>query len=375
MRSKIRFIANIAPLAITICAVGCHKTYTNTLQPSEPIRSEQLRDTDVVPHAQGPMVAGRNYLYCATFQLAWNRLQNAVLKEPVHLSGAPPMAEALVFGSKLADDILPPGSYLVKAGLVKDGVVRITREEMKERFPNSGIQLPSDLDEQAAVTIAYLRCSFKFREAFDLLDEPLVFRSKNGSAKVASFGVRCVRSTSDHDKALAKQVTVLARANDEDFILRLNTTSDDDELILARVVPAGTLSATLAAVAERIKRHDGLDRGDPTELLSLESLIIPIIDLDIWRSYSELQKRSITDSRGSKIVLAVAEQGIRFRLDEKGARLESSAHTVLTSTAREQPAKYILNKPFLVMLKRRSCDQPYFACWVETPELLKVVGE
>jgi len=106
-----------------------------------------------------------------------------------------------------------------------------------------------------------------------------------------------------------------------------------------------------------------------------ESLVVPIIDLNVQRRYAELEGRFLTNPKWSKIYLAVAEQGIRFRLDENGARLESTADQRWTSKVREKPAQYIFDKPFLLYLKRKSSDQPYLAMWIETPELLKEMGK
>jgi hypothetical protein len=83
-----------------------------------------------------------------------------------------------------------------------------------------------------------------------------------------------------------------------------------------------------------------------------------------------LESRFLTNPKWSKIFLAVAEQGIRFRLDENGARLESTAYVGWKCTARVKPAQYVFDKPFLLCLKRKSCDQPYLAFWIETPELM-----
>jgi hypothetical protein len=373
MYSSRLFVA-LAVMVVLLVAVGCRKEATERLPPSEPISADQLRETDVLPHLEGPITAGRNYLYCATFQLAWNQLQETVFKEPPHLSGTPPMAEALLGGSTLTKDILPPNSYLVRAGLVKDGVVGKIQGEMDRRFPKVVVQLPDHCEDQWAIAYAYLQCALKFHEAFDRLEEPLVFQSKNGPVKVACFGVRCLGSK-DRDIALEKQVSILAHASDDDFILRLNTTSEDDELILAKVKPEGTFAATLTAVRERIKRRDGLHDAFDSMFMARESLVIPIIDTNILRRYSELEGRSLTNRQWSNIILAVAMQGIRFRLDENGAKLESTSLVEATSTSRSQPAQYIFDKPFLVMLKRKSSDQPYLAVWVETSELLKEMGK
>ncbi len=375
MPGRIRWLPLVVSLALLANVSGCRQDSTELLPPSKPISAEQLRETDVLPHLEGSVTAGRNYVYCATFQLAWNQSQDKIFGEPIRLAGSPPIVKDLLRGGKLTEDILPPGSYLVRAGLVKDGVVGKIREEMAHRFPDATLHLPDHLEDQWAIAYAYLQRALKFHEAFDRLKEPLVFRSKHSPVKVACFGVRNLEELSDRDRALAQQVTVLAYAGDDDFVLRLNTISEDDEMILAKVKPKETLGATLAAVRERINRRDGVREDNPTKLKREESLVVPIVDLNVNHRYTELEGRFLTNPKWSTIYLAIAEQGIRFRLDENGARLESTALVVTQSLAGQKPAQYIFDKPFLLYLKRKSSDQPYLAMWIETPELLKAVGK
>ena len=70
------------------------------------------------------------------------------------------------------------------------------------------------------------------------------------------------------------------------------------------------------------------------------------------------------------IVLAV--QNIRFRLDEHGAILKSEAADGEEVRVRKpkKPRQFIFDKPFLILLERKDAAQPYFALWVDNPELL-----
>ena len=189
MPCRTRWLALVIPLVLLVNAVGCRQDSTEPLPPSKPISAEQLRQTDVLPHLEGSITAGRNYVYCATFQLAWNQSQDKIFGEPIRLAGSPPMAKDLLLGGKLTEAILPPGSYLVRAGLVKDGVVDKIREELERRFPNATLHAPDHMEDQWAIAYAYLERTLSFREAFDRLKEPLVFQSKHGPVKVACFGV------------------------------------------------------------------------------------------------------------------------------------------------------------------------------------------
>ncbi len=173
----------------SLAVLGACRRDAGGIAPSELIPAEQLSETEVVPHLEGPIAAGKNYVYCATFQLAWNQFQDEILGEPASLSGSSSMVQGLLHGKQLSTDILPPGSYLIKAGWAKDGVVDQIRGEMRRRFPHSTLEMPSGSDPHAAVAYAYLVRQLAFREAFDRLAEPVKFQCTTGTVPVASFGV------------------------------------------------------------------------------------------------------------------------------------------------------------------------------------------
>jgi hypothetical protein len=64
---------------------------------------------------------------------------------------------------------------------------------------------------------------------------------------VASFGIE--KATLRNP--LITQVTVHDYENDDDFIIELETKSESDELILAKVEPSRTLAATIQSVQQR----------------------------------------------------------------------------------------------------------------------------
>ena len=61
MHDRMRWLAVLTALAVV---VGCRKNEAS-LPPSEPIAADKLRETDVLPHLEGAVVPGRNYLDCA----------------------------------------------------------------------------------------------------------------------------------------------------------------------------------------------------------------------------------------------------------------------------------------------------------------------
>ena len=59
---------------------------------------------------------------------------------------------------------------------------------------------------------------------------------------------------------------------------------------------------------------------------------------------------------------------IRFKLNEKGSILKSEAR--LKDKLGRRPLAIIFNKPFLIYLKQKDAQYPYFAMWVDNSELL-----
>lgn len=69
--------------------------------------------------------------------------------------------------------------------------------------------------------------------------------------------------------------------------------------------------------------------------------------------------------------IGACQQTIRFRLDECGAVLKSEAAAATKSAeALDEPRQFVFDRPFLILLERREAANPYFALWVDNPELL-----
>ena len=75
--------------------------------------------------------------------------------------------------------------------------------------------------------------------------------------------------------------------------------------------------------------------------------------------------------------LVWALQAIRFRLDRSGAELRSEALLPAAPGVKPEPTRprrLVFDRPFLVYLKMRSGGRPFFAAWIDGPELLRPFG-
>jgi hypothetical protein len=353
-------------LAMLVHGAGCSR---GRPEPSTPLVSAaQLPQTDVLPYPDGPIVAGRNYVYCATFQLAWDKVREQVDGKPVLLAGSPEMATRLNEHHSDAFN-LSPESYLAMAGRTDQGIVAKIRETMADRFPNATLGVPDPPRDTVLYIYSYLSRNMPFAEDFET-PSSIEFHAAGRIRQVPAFS-----ATFDPDKAKdrawRKQVTVLDYRDDDDFVLRLNTTLEDDELILAKVKPEGTLAATLEAVERRVKAAGEKSRGDEAGMPEEgDHLQVPMISLGVERDYPEVTKREFQNSQLPDLGIGEARQGIRFYLDQRGARLESRSGVLMVTTS-EVRRSFIFDKAFLLYMKRKNASAPYFAMWIGNAELLK----
>jgi hypothetical protein len=226
--------------------------------------------------------------------------------------------------------------------------LRITSELNRKFGGTASPQLLSLLDRLSAgapVGYAYLLADLPFEWAFQRWRRDFSFAGR----EVEYFGIYQFVSFQEDEARAAGQVLVYDHKGPGDFILELKTRSKSDRLILAKIRPARTLAETIAAVQSR------LQHSEPASIQECSHLFIPVIDFELLRDYHELCPP-----------LIIAAQQTRFRLDERGAALESEAG----AAAAIVDTNLVFDKPFLVMIQRTGASGPYFALWVANAELL-----
>jgi len=332
-----------------------------------PRPASELAQTDVVPHSNSTIVAGRNLVYCANFQIAWDRLRDDVVKAPIELTGAPDMARQLN-DEPFPRESLSERAYVALAGRVSDGILDRIRSQMAERFPSVRPRLVPRKEEALIVAYAYLQKRLPFVVDFDRLKQPMRFRAADTEATVASFGIEDFASHAPREKCLRTQVTVLDYVSDDDFIIQL--VSQIDAIVLAKIPRSATLAQALALAKKRIRQPVGRDVQSQLDLE--EPLAVPVISLFVEREYTELVGQSLTNPGFAGLEIGAATQLIRFQLDESGAIVDAEARSTLLNGDEPppQPRRFVFDRPFLIYLQEREAKEPYFVMWVENPEVL-----
>jgi len=165
-RSRVRRLRfGIAAIAVTVIGISWWflRQHAERYRPS-PMSfdgtSDQLLQTVILPTLDSSIPDDKNAIWCASFQIAWNRLKDDVAKEPIRLANAESIADAQNRAEQSENDVEPDAVYAA-AGLAKDGIVKRIQTEMASKFPSVArpeLNVPSG----GAVAYVYLAASSKF---------------------------------------------------------------------------------------------------------------------------------------------------------------------------------------------------------------------
>jgi len=331
------------------------------------IAAQEMSHTAVVAHTDAALEPGKNTVYCPSFQLAWDRLKD-LLDGDVLLRDPLPLADRLNQGFAHGHG-LPEDSYLALAGYSGEGIVEKINRELQRRFGPKAPKLEVEEDDPAViVSYAYLDAVLDFRPVFEVLPDPIEFRSAgraDGCADVRGFGINAFSSQSPRHKRLAANVEVVDYRTEQDFIVRLRGLGagrSGAEVVLARIEPAVTLAETVEMVERRIAA------AAPTRLEEGDRLHIPVLRFSLRHSYEELLGRHLTNPGYEAYFFSRALHDVKFTIDETGARLASAAEIRLRKGP--APRRLVFDGPYLLYLKDVHADAPYLAIWVAHPELM-----
>jgi len=371
--NKILFTALLLLItgAISIYIFGSpYRLYENITAPPAITKTA---NTIYTAHLEGPITSESNVLYCASFQKAWDMMHKQVIKEEVRLEDDPLIARQLNRQS-LGNDDISLDSYVAGAGAYSQELVERVNRELGQKFGSQvdeKFSVPqASAGDRSIIAYAFLYKNLEFPTEFEKLPTPLSFQANGSATPVKVFGIELFSHSKRLHEKLVNQVAVLDYHDDSDFILSLTSKSKDDEIIMAKIKPGKTLLDTYQAVTKRIAG------GTRSDIRENESMQIPKIDFDLSHNFPELVGRRLLNRGWEEWHIAAAVQDIRFKLDEKGAVLKSRAFMLKTkeeapAPGDTKPRMFIFDKPFLICMKQKTGNSPYFALWVNNPELMR----
>lgn len=335
--------------------------------------STGLKATVIVPTLDTPLPEGKNAIWCASFQIAWNHLRHDVIKEPIRIRNAEVVAGRLN-RAKQSEADLPPDSYYAAAGFVKDGILETIRKEMAARFPDVE---PHQFDPLVDVIVAYAYLAANVRFTIPFFENRPGFTFTDSSGKktaVSSFGVR--GKDMYGCRKLRQQIEILytnfdyenRRRGALEFAVDPCKDSSPNQVALTCIPRKSTLGETLDYVGDKISEFRG-DRNQLSEFGMSQRLLVPNILFRIDHHLKELEglDKIVLNAIGRGLFVREAFQSVFFKLDRSGAELESEAAIALACTS---PPDLLFDRPFLVYMRKRGAEHPFFVMWVDNAELL-----
>lgn len=334
--------------------------------------STDLRQSVVVPTLDTPMPEGMNVMWCGTFQLAWNRLAKDILGQPPDVKGAEAVAQRLNQAQFVEND-LPPGSYLALAGFAKDGIADVVQSKMTSVFQKA-VEI-DPMDPGDILAYAYLEASAEFTVPFFDGSEALCFRDSSGkTVEVTSFGIE-EKYESSHEE-LRDQVEVLychrremGAELPEEFVIDLCRYSLPNQIVVARIPRQATLSETLDEMESKVRQCARQPDAESDRSFGINDVLrVPNLNWEVRHRFAELEgsDKLLLNAGFSGYCIVKAIQTVRFRLDRSGATLASEAQVTCASG----PVHYVFDCPFMIVMKKRDAERPFFVMWVDNAELL-----
>ena len=334
--------------------------------------SKKLQKTIILPTLDTPIEKCKNNIWCSSFQLAWNKMEIGLIKDPITIKGAEGLVERLN-KAKQSNSDLEEESYYVNAGVATSELISKIKSDMACKFPEVSIS-NLKIDEKNYIAYAYLETYLTFLQPFEKNDKAFTFTDSRGNkTEVNSF-----REWSDIDY-YCNQVEVLYckrdKGNITEFALDLCVHTEPYQIVVAILEPSSSLEDIYANVQERIEEFKLKSDNVRNRLPASDKLIVPEMFWKITHRFDGLEGKMIKNDQYKDMQISTAMQMINFRLDRSGAELKSEAVLELMLGAPSLTNKYYLNKPFLIYMKKRDAEQPYFVMWVDNAELLTPFGE
>ena len=328
------------------------------------INTQNNASTMVTPVLDTKIEPDKNLIYCSTAQMAWNSLHNDIIKETIEIENQPWYVDKL---NALVN--LPPqisqDAYVALAGFGKDNIIEKIKDELIKKFHTvPHIQFPR-IGSNDIFAFSYLKKVLDFKEKFGTFYSDLTFNNK--TATIKSFGFKNLTSSNDN-KLLKNQIKLLFYSN-KTFIIELITTSTADRIVLSTVKPESTLLETYNKINSLVNNNDNLLKSQNIKSFDfVNTLVIPKINFNIDHTFKELTGKHIKNLNFKNQCITETIQSIKFKLNEKGARLESF---IMFQTEGSSGVNLEVKGPFTLFFKSKNASFPYFMVYFGNGELLE----
>jgi len=298
-----------------------------------------------------------NYVWGLAMNMAWHELSENILHGKVKLKTGDEIALRMAdqFNeAPFTKNDLDEKSYYIKSGYGQKTVDLINKES-RAKFPDKSFEdLKLALGPKDIIAYAYFLKKVEYLTQFK--EGSVWFEEKE---EVKGFYA--------HTPEQKDNVEILNYWDDDRFIICLKLKGDEDEIILAKGFEMDNPRDALDEIAK-------YNKNIPSAMSHNDQFEMPKLHLDHHREYDELKGRCLANKGFEIYCIVEMFENIKFDMDHKGARVENEGVIAIVSgIATKEPKirRFILNKPFWVVMKRKNNENPYFILGVRNTKLME----
>lgn len=351
MNKKLKAI--IIVISITILITG-------VIYAMKQINKQKTLPTATITIEEGDM----DTMWVGTFQLVWNEFMDKYVKGNVEfIDGESKIAKELNKKS-FTKEMLNDKDYYIEHGLTNKELQKRILTNIKNKFNVENSAILKNIEEQKFekalnhyTLYAMLNKNFTFNKPFDLI--PSASKFNNGEKNVKYFGIEGTNGLEDNIK-------VMFYNDSSDFAVTLKT-KENEEVILYRTENRGTFEELYKEILQKENLYSG-----SKEFKTNDDIKVPYIEVNKDINYNELCNREI---KNCGIYIDKAIQSVNFNLTEHGGNLVSEAINsgTIENAISMDARKFYFTDTFVLFLKEKDKEKPYFALLVNSDEILKTI--
>lgn len=288
----------------------------------------ELKNSDFVPTLESNFSIKNNIIYGATIPLAWNEIKKEIGLTLTNFTNEQ-LAEINKTQSQL--NVLKSDEY--------ETLVEINDAKINAK--------------------AYFRKSLPFEEPLTKYKKPLKF----GDSKVESFGFwgSCSYAKINYFK------------DENNFSISLFPENKNHEIILIMDESYNNEKRSFYDFFKIYNKEKALEKNQKIYFNDNDEVVIPIIEFNLEKSFDKIVGSKFQANNLFFEMLEVYQKNA-FVFNENGAEVESeveiNAEEAMEELEKPLPKMMVFDKPFVVFLKRKEANFPYFAVYIANSELL-----
>ncbi len=283
-----------------------------------------------------------NNLWVGTLDLAWKELEDKIGLNKIELEGEMPRIANDLNESTFSKEMLNPNDYKINV----------------ERTVTNGYKIDATLNKE-----------LNFLESFDNFND-YKWTFGNSDEAIKYFGIN-----NASPEKMNKNVEILfynklnnSSLLSNDMAIKLKT-KEGDEIILYRTDDKKSFDEYYEDIKAKTKNYKGR-----TEFSQDDELRVPYVKVNGMINYNQLYDKKIKNSKGLYIYDVI--QNVNFYLNERGCNLSSKATMVTEYMGIGEDTKYCyFQDTFIIFMKEKKSDKPYFALKVDNNDILEKIEE